>query len=447
MNDERARRQQPGARITSILVDSLAALSLRVLRFDRAADKVLSEYFRINAKLGQADRGFLAETVYAGLRRKRLVDFLLDAAGPLREGKQTAFDHARAFSLATLVRVRGMNLRELEAALSREELAWLHRLKAVARDDMPFEVQCDLPDWVIARLRGHLSDEALRELAQSLQHPAPLDLRVNLLESDRDAVLRALRDEGIDAQASPYAPTGVRLSTKPALQRHPLFLSGAIEVQDEGSQLLACLVAPRRGEMIADFCAGAGGKTLAMAALMRSRGRIYAYDISEKRLARLKPRLARSGASNVDTRHIESERDPKLGRLAGKLDRVLVDAPCSGLGTARRNPDLKWRQSEAALAELTLKQTAILHAAARLVKVGGRLVYATCSFLPEENEAIVRQFLDKNPAFRALDAATVLAAQQIDLPQSDRGDEFLRLSPAVHGTDCFFAAVLERVAA
>ncbi len=442
MSDERAR-QQP-ARVTATLIDSLAALSLRVLRFDRAADKVLSEYFRINAKLGQAERGFLAETVYAGLRRKRLVDFMLDAAGPLRAGKQTPFDHARAFGLATLARVRGMNLRELEAALPREEVAWLQRLKAVAREDVPFEVRCDLPDWVIARLRGHLSEEALLAIAQSLQHPAPLDLRVNLLKSDRDTVLQALLAEGIDAQASPYAPTGLRLGGKPALQRHPLFLSGAIEVQDEGSQLLAYLVAPRRGEMVADFCAGAGGKTLALAALMRSRGRIYAFDVSEKRLARLKPRLARSGASNVDMRHIESERDPKLGRLTGKLDRVLVDAPCSGLGTVRRNPDLKWRQSEAALAELALKQAAILRAASRLVKTGGRLVYATCSFLPEENETIVRHFLDAHPDFRVLDAAAVLAGQQIDLPQTG---EFLHLSPAVHGTDCFFAAVLERAGA
>src|SRR5207249_1650354 len=211
--------------------------------------------------------------------------------------------------------------------------------------------------------------------------------RVNPLKTSRDAARAALAADGIDASPTPYSPLGLRVASKPSLKRHRLFLEGAIEVQDEGSQLLCFLVAPKRSEMIVDFCAGAGGKTLLLGALMRSQGRLYAFDVSEKRLANLKLRLKRSGLSNVHPQLISSERDAKVKRLAGKIDRVLVDAPCTGFGTLRRNPDLKWRQSATGPAELAVKQRAILAAAATMIKPGGRLVYATCSVLPEENEA------------------------------------------------------------
>jgi 16S rRNA (cytosine967-C5)-methyltransferase len=196
--------------------------------------------------------------------------------------------------------------------------------------------------------------------------------------------------------------------------------------------------------MVADFCAGAGGKTLLLGGLMRSQGRLYAFDVAEKRLAKLKPRLARSGLSNVHPVRIESENDIKIKRLAGKLDRVLVDAPCSGLGTLRRNPDLKWRQTPASVAELTVKQAAILHAASGLVKTGGRLVYATCSLLAAENDAVVADFLAAHPQFVALSAAEVLSRQGIDIDCDASGGDRLRLLPHRHGTDGFFAAVMER---
>jgi 16S rRNA (cytosine967-C5)-methyltransferase len=217
-------------------------------------------------------------------------------------------------------------------------------------------------------------------------------------------------------------------------------VDGRLEVQDEGSQLVAQLVAPRRTDMVVDFCAGAGGKTLALGAMMRSQGRLYAFDVNDKRLANLKPRLARSGLSNVHPEVIAHERDTRIKRLAGKVDRVLVDAPCTGFGTLRRNPDLKWRQQESALAELTVKQSSILDAAATLVKPGGRLVYATCSILPQENDEIVERFLAGHSAFSAGDAAAVLARATVPL---DTGP-YLRLSPDTHGCDGFFAAVLER---
>ena len=200
------------------------------------------------------------------------------------------------------------------------------------------------------------------------------------------------------------------------------------------------LVAPRRSDMVVDFCAGAGGKTLLLAALMRSQGRLYAFDVSAHRLSRLKPRLARSRLSNVQPTLIEHERDPHIKRLAGKIDRVLVDAPCSGLGTLRRNPDLKWRQTPSSIAELALKQAKILAAAATLVKRGGRLVYATCSVLPEENEAIVEGFLARHEDFESSDAAAEMARAGIAL---DTG-RLLRLLPHRHGCDGFFAAVMER---
>jgi 16S rRNA (cytosine967-C5)-methyltransferase len=275
-----------------------------------------------------------------------------------------------------------------------------------------------------------------------LNTPAPLDLRVNSIKAERDAVIATLLEAPIVAEPMPYAPLGLRVKQKPALQNLPLFKEGAIEVQDEGSQVLSQIVGARRGEMVVDFCAGAGGKTLALGALMRNTGRLYAFDVSEKRLAKLKPRMARSGLSNVHPVLIAHERDAKVKRLAGKIDRVLVDAPCSGLGTLRRNPDVKWRQQLSAIAEMQEKQAAILDGAARLVKNGGRLVYATCSLLNEENDVIVEGFLATHPDFDLVPMSQVLAEQKIPLEM----DKYLKLLPHKHQTDGFFAAVLQRKA-
>lgn len=295
---------------------------------------------------------------------------------------------------------------------------------------------------MVERLQRQLPDEEILALGRALQQPAPLDLRVNTLRAQRDAVLATLRAEGLKAEATPYSPLGIRLQGRPALARHPLFLDGSIEVQDEGSQLLGFLLAPRRHELVVDFCAGAGGKTLMLGAMMNSQGRLYAFDVSATRLARLKPRLGRSGLSNLHPHAIANENDTKVKRLAGKIDRVLVDAPCSGLGTLRRNPDLKWRQSPESLAELAAKQARILEAAAGLVKAGGRLVYATCSLLDAENQDVVTAFLDRHPEFSLYPAGAALQEQRIAWPD----EPVLRLHPHIHGTDGFFAAVLVRAA-
>ena len=409
------------------LIDHSAAALAAVLEFKFPADAVVSRYLRAHPILGQQDRGFLAETVFAVLRRLRLLETLSGGRDP------------RRLVLAALTRLRGLSLRELDHAMKPSEREWLIELKSRKEDDT-LAVRCDFPDWLLARLQRQYGEQELLALAHSLHKAAPLDLRVNAQKAEREEVLARLADDGIAAQATPYSPLGVRLEGKPQINRHALFLQGAIEIQDEGSQLLCQLLAPRRGEMVADFCAGAGGKTLALGALMRSSGRLYAFDVSEKRLAGLKPRLARSGLSNVHPQWIASESDARLKRLAGKLDRVLVDAPCTGLGTLRRNPDLKWRQNEQTLSEYRGKQDLILAAAAKLVKPGGLMLYATCSLLEEENAQVVQSFLAGHAQFELRPADAALAQQRIAL---DTG-EYLRLAPHLHGTDGFFAALLAR---
>jgi 16S rRNA (cytosine967-C5)-methyltransferase len=418
------------ARFTLALFAHAEAVLGQLLRFEYPADAVVSRYFRENRQLGHADRAFVAETVFAVLRRGRSLE--ARCAGQLSD---------RHLLLVALAITRGWNKRELEPVLKSSEEEWLAAAKAMPEADFLPAVRCDLPDWLYQSLETQFGAEETLKLAHALNLPAPLDLRVNTLKTDRAAVLARFAADGIGAEAGSLSPIAVRLREKPALAQHPLFLEGAIEVQDEGSQLLGYLLEPRRGELVIDLCAGAGGKTLLLGALMKNTGRLYAYDVSDKRLANLKPRLARSGLSNVHPARIEHERDQKLKRLAGKADRVLVDAPCSGLGTLRRNPDLKWRQSEASVAELTVKQAAILDAAAKLVRPGGRLVYATCSLLAAENDAIIESFLARHPEFKLTPASAVLAKHGIALD----GD-VLRLLPHQQHTDGFFAAALDKQA-
>ena len=400
-----------------------------VLPLRTPADVALKHHFHEHRALGARDRAIIADTVYSVLRRRRLLEAITPSASP------------REMALASLVKLQGISIGSLEQLLRAEERAWLAALKAADLDAQPFEVKADLPDWVIARLRKRYADDEILALARSLQHPAPLDLRVNTLKAPRQAVLDRLEADGTPGVPARFSPIGVRLKEKIVLNRHPMFLDGAVEVQDEGSQVLGLLVEPRRTDMVVDFCAGAGGKTLQLGAAMGSHGRLYAYDISDKRLANLTPRLRRSGLSNVHPQRISGENDTKVKRLRGKVDRVLVDAPCTGLGTLRRNPDLKTRQTEAGLAELNAKQSAILEAAGSLVKPGGRLVYGTCSLLEEENEAIVDRFLAAHPDFSIVPCAEVLARQGVTIPGCER---YLRLLPHVHDTDGFFAAVMQR---
>ncbi|QAU35337.1 RsmB/NOP family class I SAM-dependent RNA methyltransferase [Janthinobacterium sp. 17J80-10] len=399
-----------------------------VLRLTGPADVTLSRYFREHPKLGSRERGVIAEGVYAILRNKLVYTNFAES------GIGAAMRRISLLGLADTVGVDALG------GLAPEEVTWLNRVLQIDRATLPLALRSNLPTWLFDKLLAREGEAGLLELADALNRPAPLDLRVNALKASREDVVSELAAAPIIAEPTPYAPLGIRILKKPPLQNLPLFQSGAIEVQDEGSQMLAQIVGAKRGEMVVDFCAGAGGKTLALGANMRNTGRLYAFDVSDKRLAKLKPRLARSGLSNVHPVLIAHENDAKVKRLAGKIDRVLVDAPCSGLGTLRRNPDMKWRQTPQSVAELNAKQTAILAGASRLVKAGGRLVYATCSLLDEENQAIVEQFLATHEDFTLVPMHEVLAEQKIALEMQD----YLQLTPQKHQTDGFFAAVLQR---
>ncbi len=418
--------------LTEYRLDLVIQALRTALKMEHPADAVLRHFFQ-EERIGSNERSLVAETLFGTLRHRL---FLEHGCTLDDKGQATA----RRMALAYWAKFGGYNLRELEPILKAKEADWLGQVKSINISELPLSIQAELPDWIIEKLRADHSDAEILELGRSMQQPAPLDLRVNTLLANRNEVLQALQADHYDAQATPFSPTGIRLKYKPALNKHALFLSGRFEVQDEGSQLLGLMVGAKRNDMVVDFCAGAGGKTLMLGAMMNSQGRLYAWDISEKRLTNLKPRLKRSGLSNVHPQLIAHENDNKVKRMAGKIDRVLVDAPCSGLGTLRRNPDLKYRQSAQSVAELNAKQTAILASAARLLKQGGRLVYATCSLLREENQTIVETFLAAHPDFALIPAGEVIKQHHIDLPMGD----YLQLTPQQHNTDGFFAAVLER---
>jgi 16S rRNA (cytosine967-C5)-methyltransferase len=327
------------------LLDTAAELLRAVLTFEHPADAVVSRFFRDHRNLGPRERATLAETTYNVLRKKLLFEAYAQGA-PKGSG-----DKARRLAILGFDVPRDF----LKSALTDAEKAWVDacdatRLKDASSGLMDMH-RHNLPDWLVPPLKAQLGDE-FWAFVDATNSAAPLDLRVNSFKQKRDAAREILAQAAIKSVATPFSPWGLRLEGKPQINKLALFEEGAIEVQDEGSQLLALLLDAKRGEMVADFCAGAGGKTLAIGAAMRSTGRLYAFDTSAHRLEALKPRLARSGLSNVHPAAITHERDERIKRLAGKMDRVLVDAPCSGLGTLRRNPDLKWRQKPQDLEEL-----------------------------------------------------------------------------------------------
>jgi 16S rRNA (cytosine967-C5)-methyltransferase len=401
-----------------------SALS-RLLQFSGPADEALSRYFREHRDLGQKERAFVADASFAVLRRLRSLEAAAGSAAP------------DALIAAAAMRVLGFSLRALEGLIE-PELA--QRIRSFDASSLPAAARADLPDWLWNSLVADYGASEAGRIAEGMLNPAPLDLRVNLARTRREDVREQLAKDGIDAQPTVHSPSGLRIVGRPPINRHPLFQDGLIEVQDEGSQLLAWLLAPRRGEMVADYCAGAGGKTLAAAMMMRGTGRIYAMDVSSTRLASLAARAARAGVTNVRSLALSGDNDARVKRLSGKLDRVLVDSPCSGFGTLRRNPDLKWRHGIEAIQELVAKQATILASASRLVKPGGRLVYATCSILKVENEAIADGFAARHPQFALVSCDELLAAQRIALRTGTR----LRLWPHLHGTDGFFAAAFQR---
>jgi 16S rRNA (cytosine967-C5)-methyltransferase len=417
------------------LLEACSELVRLTLKFDHPADAIVSRFFRDHRGFGPRERATMAETVYTVLRKKLLFDHMAPSGSGPKERRLAILGFYGPGDF-------------LRSALTEQETNWLDQCEKIKPDDLMERHRHNLPDWLVEPLKAQLGAD-FWPLVASFNQGAGLDLRVNTLKAKRDEVQKALAASGIKAVATPFSPWGLRIAGKPALNKHEAFMRGDFEVQDEGSQLLSMLLDAKRGEMVVDFCAGAGGKTLAIGAAMRSTGRLYAFDTSAGRLDAFKSRLARSGLSNVHPAAIAHERDDRVKRLAGKIDRVLVDAPCTGMGTLRRNPDLKWRQTLQAVDEMAVKQAAILQSAARLVKSGGRLVYATCSVLPQENEAIAQAFSAANTDFALMPVGEVLAGLKVaNAPSLCIGGEdnqaYLRLWPHRHHTDGFFAAVWQR---
>jgi 16S rRNA (cytosine967-C5)-methyltransferase len=306
---------------------------------------------------------------------------------------------------------------------------------------MPRAVANDLPEWLEPYFERALGKGLEREMT-ALNRPAPTDLRVNLLKADRETARRALAAEAVDTEPTPLSRLGLRLRERVPLGNLAAFKQGLVEVQDESSQIAALLADARPGMRVVDFCAGAGGKTLALAAGMANRGKLVACEVSQRRLDRAARRLRRAGVTNVERRALSGERDKWVKRHRGGFDRVFADVPCLGTGTWRRNPDAKWRMRPEDLAELVERQQQILRSAARLVRPGGRLVYATCSLLREEDEAQAEAFLAAETNFSLLPMARVW--DETIGGASPGGEDYLRLTPARHGTDGFFVAIFER---
>lgn len=408
----------------------------------RPADAVVSAWFKSRRDLNDQDSGELSEVLYAVLRSQARLSWHL--------AKQRREPTARNRLLAWLALSEGKTREQVErlfnggrfaaAALTEGEATLLTRLQGGTLDhpEMSEAVLGECPEWAWGPLQSRFGDAFAREMAAMLRAPS-LDLRVNPHKATREAVLEALRRIGFEAQACRRAPYGVRLPRKLSLARLPMLKTGEVEIQDEGSQLVAMLVGAEAGDRVVDFCAGAGGKTLAIASQMGNKGVVIACDVSEPRLKRAVQRFRGAGLHNIQTRLLTSERDKWVKRHKGGFDRVLIDAPCSGTGTWRRNPDARWRTEDAGFETLLPLQASILDSAARLVKPGGRLVYATCSLLSEENEAQVEAFLAGHPEFRVVPVGDVAP----EITDSAHGD-YLSLTPARHDTDGFFAAVMVR---
>ena len=407
----------------------------------KPADAIANAFFRDRRYIGSGDRKAVSERGWAILRGRRRLGWWLEkaelpvnprlllAASLLLEG-WTIAGVAQSFSGGHFgpTPLKGPEFTALEALEG-------HTL---THPRMPQAIKLEIPDWCLPHLQARFG-QALNAEMTAMETPAPLDLRVNLLKTTRDAAQAALAEEGIASEPTKLSPRGLRVEGRRPVTTGAAFRTGLVEIQDEGSQLLAALVGATPDMRVVDFCAGAGGKTLALAMAMENRGHIVACDVSAPRLEAAVKRLRRAGAHNVERHRIEPG-DKWAKRRAGTFDRVLVDAPCTGTGTWRRNPDARLRLAEQDLTELVPKQAEILALAARLVRKGGRLVYATCSLLAEENDMQVQAFLIGHPGF-----AVVPLEKAWTLPGAPPcPGPYLTLTPRQHNTDGFFGAVLER---
>lgn len=411
----------------------------------RPADATANDFFRARRFIGGGDRRVVADTLWAIIRQRLRLDWHLARAGAAPSARLLLAAHlalAETRSLAAIEEVFAGGRFALEPLDARERRTVAALIGKPLRDPvMPEDVALNIPAWALPYFRERFG-AALEQEAAAMERPAPLDLRANLLRTTRDAAAIALAGEGVATAPMPFSPWGLRAEGRKPVTGTEAFKAGLIEVQDEGSQLIALLTDARPGMRVADYCAGAAGKTLAIAAVMQNKGRITACDTSAVRLEGAVKRLRRAGVDNAE-RHLLAPGDKWTKRRAGSFDRVLVDAPCTGSGTWRRNPDARLRTQASDLDELTQLQSEILGRAAELVRPGGRLVYATCSLFSAENEGQMDRFLERHPDFAPLPLTTLWPALRPGVEAPGEGP-WLVTSPARHGTDGFFAAVLVR---
>jgi 16S rRNA (cytosine967-C5)-methyltransferase len=415
-------------------------LLLEVLVEDRRpADNLIDQYFRAHRQMGSKDRAFAAETVYGCLRRKGELEALMAPCLPVELSDQ---ERARWLVATYLLKHSGWSGRALTEAGFHDADDLVARVRNTKTEDLPFSARINMPDWLAEKLVKQYGESEAVQLSEALNRAAQVGIRVNTLRTDRGTLAQRLAAAENPCEPMKYSPIGLQRDKRGPLFNTEEFKEGLFELQDEGSQLLGLLTEAAPKQKVMDFCAGAGGKTLELAAMMQNTGALYALDVSAGRLERLKPRLARAGAYNAQSFVIRDERDAMLKKWEAGMDAVLIDAPCSGTGTLRRNPDIKWRSID--LDMLTKLQASILESAYRLVRPGGRLVYATCSLLEEENGAITAAFLAKHPEFEAVSAAEILARQGGRAPEGMPADGSLALLTHRHGTDCFYALAMQR---
>ncbi|GEO13300.1 RsmB/NOP family class I SAM-dependent RNA methyltransferase [Microvirga aerophila] len=428
----------PAARI-SAAIEVLGDIETR----RRPAADALKDWGLSHRFAGSKDRAAIASLVYDALRRKASAGWIMQDTSP------------RSVVLGMLRLQRGLDLQAIAALFTGERFApeplsaaERERLESARLDDAPAHVAGDFPDWIEPSLKRLFGDDTVPEL-QGLAARAPLDLRVNTLKvASREEAHDALPHLG--AIEAPLSPLGLRIAPSedgrgPAVQSEPEFIKGWIEIQDEGSQLAALLSAVKPGEQVVDLCAGGGGKTLALAALMDNHGQIYATDSDARRLAPIHDRLTRAGVRNVQVRTPRAKADA-VTDLNGKIDCVLVDAPCTGVGTWRRNPDAKWRLRPGSLETRLKEQATVLDRAASLVRPGGRIVYITCSILPEENDDALIALMERKTGFSPVLVSEILQTAGLShLEQSIRPTALgLQMTPLRTGTDGFYVAVLRR---
>jgi len=408
----------------------------------RPASLALADWGRAHRFAGSGDRAAIGNIVYDVMRKR--------ASLAWRMGAETS----RALVIAWAADEHGIDAGEIAALCAHQhgpgELTG-DELKSLEQplQEMPAHVAANVPEWLWPSFVETFGGQAL-EQAAALAQRAPVDLRANTLKTTRDKLLAQLAK--FDAKAGPLAPDCIRievpdgLKRTPNLEAEPAFQRGLFEIQDAASQAAALLVDAQPGMQVADICAGGGGKTLALAAHMHNKGQLYAWDADRNRLKPIFVRINRAGVRNVQV--IPADEPEKLEALAGRFDRVLVDAPCSGSGSWRRKPDAKWRLTPESLANRQDDQRAVLDRAAQLVKPGGRVVYVTCSVLPQENTRQIEAFLARHPQFRLVPFADAWRAASVsEPPESAAGQaDTLLLTPASHGSDGFFVAVLEMAA-